>query len=52
VIDLKETLVATAIESFNEGVSTERERIVKILTEYAPHLLTSGLMELIKGEQK
>jgi hypothetical protein len=34
------------------GILKERERIIKILMDYAPHLTTSGLMELIKGEQK
>lgn len=33
------------------GADRERERIIKILMDYAPHLTTEGLMQQIKGEQ-
>lgn len=44
---------ANAINEFVQiAKEDERKRIVKILMDYAPHLTTSGLMALIKGEQK
>lgn len=54
MIDLKETLVATAVESFNEGVRTERERILQIIQEYRhkPSLTFDSLISLIKGGQE
>ena len=33
------------------GAELERERIIKLLMDYAPHLTTEGLMQQIKGEQ-
>ena len=50
--ELNDLIHTNAAIAFNQGVERERERIIKILMDYAPHLTTSGLMELIKGEQK
>jgi hypothetical protein len=34
------------------GKHQERERIIKILKDYAPHLTTTGLMDMINEEDK
>jgi hypothetical protein len=47
-----ESLYRLQSETWSQGAEFERERIIKILMDYAPHLTTSGLMELIRGEQK
>lgn len=33
------------------GKHQERERILKIVKDYAPHLITSGLIEQIERDQ-
>ena len=50
--DLQDLIHRNAQLAFEQGVKTERERIIKILMDYAPHLTTEGLMQQIKGEQK
>jgi hypothetical protein len=50
--DLQELIHTNATIAYNQGVQREQERIIKILMDYAPHLTTSGLMALIKGEEK
>ena len=50
--DLNDLIHTNATIAFNQGVERERERIIKILMDYAPHLTTSGLMALIRGEEK
>ena len=50
--DLNDLIHTNAAIAFNQGAQREQERIIKILMDYAPHLTTSGLMALIKGEEK
>ena len=50
--DLNDLIHTNATIAYNQGVERERERIIKILMDYGPHLTTSGLMELIRGEEK
>ena len=50
--DLNDLIHTNATIAFNQGVERERERIIKILMDYAPHLTTSGLIELIRREDK
>jgi hypothetical protein len=50
--DLNDLIHTNAHRAYEQGVQREQERIIKILMDYAPHLTTIGLMELIKGEQK
>lgn len=45
--DLNDLIHTNAKLAFEQGVKRERERIVSILREYAPHLTTSGLMQQI-----
>lgn len=45
--DLNDLIHTNAKLAFDQGVKRERERIVSILQEYAPHLTTAGLMQQI-----
>jgi hypothetical protein len=47
-----ESLYKLQSETWAQGADYERERIIKILMDHAPHLTTIGLMELIKGQVK
>lgn len=42
-----ESLYGLQSETWSQGSAYERERIIKVLKDYAPHLTTSGLMQLI-----
>jgi len=45
-----ESLYKLQSETWTQGADFERKRIVDILKNYAPHLTTSGLMQLIEGD--
>ena len=47
----EEVITLCECDCMKSGEIRERERIIKILIDYAPHLTTEGLMQQIKGEQ-
>ena len=50
--DLNDLIHTNAQRAYEQGIVREQERIVKIIKEYGSQDFTSGLIEVIKGEQK